>query len=73
MIFGNWLAVKATPSLLRAFDQLEHHGKRGPVREHLRDRPTQDDPLEGMPLEQDRACHQGYPCCDDDDEDQRGE
>ena len=26
-------------------------------RKHLRDRPTQDDPLEGMPLEQDRARH----------------
>ena len=26
-------AVKATPSLLRAFDQLEHHGERRPVRQ----------------------------------------
>ena len=27
------MAVKATPGLLRAFDQLEHHSERGPVRE----------------------------------------
>jgi putative transposase len=26
-------------------------------RKHLRDRPTQDDPIKGMPLEQDRARH----------------
>jgi hypothetical protein len=26
------VAVKAMPGLLRAFDQLEHHGERGPVR-----------------------------------------
>ena len=38
------VAVKATPGLLRAFDQLEDHGERGPVREaSLRaDRPVSD-------------------------------
>src|ERR1700739_4849542 len=38
------VAVKATPGLLRPFDQLEHHGERGPVREaSLRaDRPVSD-------------------------------
>ena len=53
--------LKKDEPLLAFYDFPAEHWKRLRTsksdRKHLRDRPTQDDPLEGMPLEQDRARH----------------